>query len=132
MKVPDGTLPLQLLCFQAVEEAERKARQEAEVKAREDEERKAKEELERKAAEESSSATGQIRASLTKNDPAATVKLLNSFTVENGPAQRMSYLMEVCLWSFIPHLPAETAFAAQSAPVQYGWLETLPWHCLPF
>lgn len=80
---------------QAVEEAERKAREEAEAKIREEEERKAKEELERKAAEESSSAAGQIRASLAKGDAAATAKLLNSFTVENGPAQRMSYLMEV-------------------------------------
>ena len=63
---------------------------------KEEEERKAQEELERKAQEVSSSAAGQVRASLEKGDkPAATAKLLNSFPVENGPAQRMSYLMEV-------------------------------------
>lgn len=78
-----------------MEEAERKAREEAELKVREEEERKAKEELERKAAEAANSATGQVRASLAKDSPEATVKLLNSFPVENGPAQRMSYLMEV-------------------------------------
>lgn len=66
------------------------------MKQKEEEERKAKEELERKAAEASSSATGQIRASLEKSDSAATTaKLLNSFPVENGPAQRNSYLIEV-------------------------------------
>ena len=78
-----------------MEEAERKAREEAELKVKEEEERKAKEELERKAAEAADSASGQVRASLTKDKPEATVKLLNSFPVENGPAQRMSYLMEV-------------------------------------
>ena len=78
-----------------MEEAERKAREEAELKVREEEERKAKEELERKAAEAANSATGQVRASLAKDSPEATVKLLNSFPVESGSAQRMSYLMEV-------------------------------------
>lgn len=81
--------------IQAVEEAERQAREEAIAKLKLEEEQRAQEELERKAAEEASSATGQIRASLAKDDTAATVKLLNSFTVENGPAQRMSYLLEV-------------------------------------
>lgn len=86
---------LVLACLQAVEEAERKAREEAELKVKEEEERKAKEELEKKAAEAANSATGQVRASISKDTPEATVKLLNSFPVENGPAQRMSYLMEV-------------------------------------
>ena len=86
---------LRVLPCQAIEEAERQAKEEAEAKLRAEEEQKAQEELERKAAEESSSATGQIRASLEKDDTDTTVKLLNSFTVENGPAQRMSYLLEV-------------------------------------
>ena len=87
---------------QAVEEAERKAREEAELKVKEELERKAKEELERKAAEAADSATGQVRASLMEDSPEGTVKLLNSFPVENGPAQRMSYLMEVngCLCDY--------------------------------
>jgi len=37
----------------------------------------------------------KVRASLGKDTPKATAQLLNSFTVENGPAQRMTYLFEV-------------------------------------
>lgn len=103
---------LDLACIQAVEEAERKAREEAELKVKEEEERKAKEELEKKAAEAANSATGQVRASISKDTPEATVKLLNSFPVENGPAQRMSYLMEVHILS----LPLKVPFNASSPP----------------
>jgi hypothetical protein len=39
----------------------------------------------------------KVRASLGKDTPQGTAQLLNSFTVENGPAQRMTYLLEVSL-----------------------------------
>ena len=81
--------------FQAVEEAERKAREEEARKAQEAADAKAKQEEEARAAESSSNATERVRASLAKDTPQATAQLLNSFTVENGPAQRMTYLLEV-------------------------------------
>lgn len=63
--------------------------------AAEEEERKAKEEEERKAREEAAKSPAEkVRGCLAKG-PDATVDLLNSFPVENGPAERMSYLFEV-------------------------------------
>ena len=63
--------------------------------AAEEEERRAKEEEERRAKEEAAkSPAEQVRGCLAKG-PDATVDLLNSFPVEDGPAERMSYLFEV-------------------------------------
>jgi hypothetical protein len=86
---------LTLLLLKAVQDAERKAREDEERKVQEAADLKLKEEEELKAAESTNSATEEVRASLEKDTPQGTFKLLNSFTVENGPAQRMSYLMEV-------------------------------------
>jgi len=81
----------------AVEDAERKAREEEERKVQEAADLKAKLEEEARAAEATSNATEKVRASLGKDTPKATAQLLNSFTVENGPAQRMTYLFEAIL-----------------------------------